>query len=689
MIAYSRAAVDFIRNVLVASAAAVAMAACGGGYGGSGGGGYGGGGPPPPPPPPSAYTMTPLVSDGWTVAVSTDAHLHNPWGLAALPTGPMWVANNQDHSATVFDGTGLVQALLVNTAVNGGGAGEVTGIVASTSSTDFMLTNGAVSAPARFVFATQNGTLLAWAPSVDAGNAVMVYDDGAGGAQYTGLAIATTGSGTLLYAADFHNGSIAVFDSTFARLDSTGKFADAMLPADFAPFNIQAVRLQGSTVLAVAYAKRDAVSGDEVAGAGLGAVDIYTTTGGLLSRLIAQGGQLNAPWGLAVAPDNFGTLSGALLVGNFGDGHINGFNGTTGAFLHALGDANGTPIAIGGLWGIAFGNGVRNQPVNVLYAAAGSNDEANGLYARIDLGATAPDIVAPTNVVLTAPAAAATVDGTINLTATANDNVGVARIVFAVQSGGTTTVIGTASTAPFAVSWNTGTVANGPANMTATAFDAYGNSTPSAAVAVTVNNVPDTVPPAVALTAPAVGNVSGTVTVSADATDNVGVAQVQFFAGSTSIGTDTSAPYSLQWNTATFTGVQQLTAVARDGAGNTTTSAAVTVTVLASSAPTLAQLQADIFTPRCSGCHNGSGGALPGSMNLSSATATFNALVNVASQEAPSLKRVLAGNPDNSYIVQKLEGTQSVGARMPFGGPFLDQATINQVRDWIQAGAAP
>jgi uncharacterized protein (TIGR03118 family) len=682
-----RAAARFTRNTTTAAIAAT-LIACGGsgsGYGSGGGGGGGGGGPPPPP---SAYTLSPLVSDGWTVAAATDAHLHNPWGLAALPTGPMWVANNQDHSSTIYDGTGLVQPLVVNLAVNGGGAGDVTGIVASTSGTDFMLTNGTVSAPARFVFATEDGTLLGWSPNIDPANAMTVYQD-AGGAQYTGLATAGTVSGTLLYAADFHNGRIDIFDSTFARLDGANKFVDAMLPAGFAPFNIQAVRLQGSIVLAVAYAMRDAVSGDEVAGAGLGVVDIYTTSGTLLSRLIAQGGQLNAPWGIAVAPADFGTLSDALLVGNFGDGHINGFNPTTGAFLQAIGDANGAPIVVGGLWGMAFGNGARNQPSRVLYVAAGSNDEANGLYARIDLGATAPDIIAPTGVALTAPAAAATVDGSITVSANAADNVGVARVVFSVHSGATTTDIGTDTAAPFSVTWNTGTVANGPADLTATAYDAYGNATASPPIAVTVDNVPDLTPPVVALTAPAAGDVTGTVTVSADATDNVGVAQVQFFSGATSIGTDTSAPYSVQWNTAGFTGTQQLTAVARDGAGNTTTSAAVTVTVTAAAVPTLAQLQSGIFTPRCSGCHNGSGGVLPGSMNLSNATASFNALVNVSSQEVASLKRVLPGNPDSSYIVRKLEGTQSVGERMPFGGPYLDQATIDQVREWIQAGAAP
>lgn len=665
----------------VSAVVVVTIAACGGGGGD-------GDEEPPPPPEPSAYTLSRLVSDGWTTAVSTDAHLRNPWGLAALPTGPMWVANNADESSTVYDGTGLIQPVVVNTSIAGAGSGDVTGIVASASATDFMITDGMASAPARFVFATEGGALLGWSSSVDAGNAVLAYGAGAGGVRYTGLAIAATAGGTQLFAADFGNGRIDIFNHLFAKLDGAGKFTDATLPAGYSPFNVQAVRIGGTTVLAVAYAMRDDITGEAVAGAGLGAVNIYSTAGVLLVRLVAAGGQLNAPWGLAMAPAGFGTLSGALLVGNFGDGRINGFNAASGAFVHALGNAGGSPIVTGGLWGMAFGNDARNQPGRVLYVTAGSNGGTNGLYARIDLGATAPDIAAPTNVMVTAPAAAATVSGSINVSASASDNIGVARVEFFVTSGSTTTPITTDTSAPFSIPWNTGTVANGDHTLSATAFDAYGNSTASAGVVVTVENVPDTMPPIVSITAPAAGDVSGTVTVSASATDNVGVAQVQFFADATSIGTDTSAPYSVQWNTTGLAGIRQLTAVARDGAGNMATSAAVQVNVTAA-APTLAQLQSSIFTPRCVACHNGSGGSLPGSMNLSNATASFNSLVNVFSEQVGTLRRVLPGNPNDSYLVRKLEGTQAVGERMPQGGPFLNQATIDQVRDWIQAGALP
>lgn len=639
------------------------------------------------PPPPSAYSLSKLVSDGTVAAATTDAHLKNPWGLAVLPGGPIWVANNHDHTSTVYDGTGLIQPVVVSIPAGANGLGAVTGIVSSLSTTEFSVTNGTTSGFARFIFATEAGTIAGWAPTVNAANAFNAYDDGVGGAIYKGLAIASNGGANFLYAADFHNGKIDVFNGTFAKVVPSGGFTDSNLPAGYAPFNIQAVQIAGSTVLVVAYAKQDATATDEDAGAGLGLVNTFDLNGTLLKRLIATGGTLNAPWGIAVAPTNFGTLSGALLIGNFGDGKINGFDASTGAPIHSVNDSTGAAIVNEGLWGITFGNGARNQPTSTLYLAAGINGENGGLYARIDLGATAPDVVAPTGVALTAPVAAATVSGTVPVAASATDNVGVARVVFAVRVGTTTTDIETDTTAPFSVNWNTGTTANGAATLIATAFDAFGNSTASAGVAVTVNNVPDVTPPTVSLTAPVAGNVSGTVTVTATAADNVGVAQVRFLADTTVIGTVTTAPYTVQWNTTTFSGAVQLTAEAKDGAGNTTVSAAVPVTV--GNAPTLATLQSSIFTPRCSSCHNGSGAVLPGSMNLSSASATAAALINVTSQQVVSLKRVTPGDPNNSYVVQKLEGTAAVGARMPFGGPFLDQATINQVRDWIQAGAAP
>jgi len=635
---------------------------------------------------PSAYTMSALVSDGAAAAVSTDAHLKNPWGIAALAGGPAWVTDNHDHTATVYDGTGLVQTLVVSIPAGANGLGDVTGIVASSSNTDFQVTNGTTTASARFLFASESGSLYGWAPTVDGTNAKVAYNDTTG-AMYKGLALANNGTANFLYAADFHNRKIDVFDKNFAKVAVAGGFTDPTLPAGFAPFNIQAVTIAGTTMLVVAYARQDGTGTEEVTGAGEGVVNSFDLNGTLLKHLVARGAQLNAPWGIAVAPANFGTLSNALLIGNFGDGRINGFDASTGTFIHAVSNAAGAPITAAGLWGLWFGNGGRNQPTNTLYLAAGINGEVNGLYARIDLGATAPDIAAPTGVAITAPAAASSVSGTVDVTANAADNVGVARMLFQVRVGTTTTDISSDTTAPFSASWNSGSVANGAATLIATAFDAFGNSTASAGVAVTVNNVADVTPPTVAITAPTAGDVTGTVTVTANAADNVGIAQVQFFADGVSIGTATNAPYQVQWNAgAAANGIVQLTAVAKDGAGNQTTSTAVPVNVIL--VPTLAQLQENIFGPRCSGCHTGGGGALPNSMNLSSAAATFAALVNVNSIEEPTQKRVLSNTPNNSYLITKLTGTQTVGQRMPLGGPFLSQTEIDSVRAWIQAGAA-
>jgi uncharacterized protein (TIGR03118 family) len=541
---------------------------------------------------PSAYFMSSLVSDGAVPAVTTDTNLVNPWGIVFAPGAPVWVANNATETSTLYDGNGSKIPLTVSLPAGLNGSADATGIVFNASTTDFVVTNGTTSAAARFLFDGEGGTILGWSPTVDGTHAFIGYDDGAGGAVYKGLAIANDGTANHLYATDFHNGKVDVFDKSFAKVAVAGGFTDSTLPAGYNPFGIQAVQIGGQTRIVVTYAKKDPNSDDEVQGAGLGLVDVFDTGGTLVTHLVPEGGALNAPWGIALAPANFGTLSNALLIGNFADGVIHGYDPATGAFVGTLADGTGAPIATPGLWGIAFGNGARNQLTTTLFFAAGIANEVDGLYGRIDLGATAPDIVAPT-VSLTAPAPAATV--------------------------------------------------------------------------------------------------TGTVAVTADAADNVGVTQVEFFAGTTSIGSATTAPYSINWNTTTVAnGSVSLTAVAHDAGGNTTTSAAVSVTVSnAAPAVTLAQLQANIFTPICSGCHNGVGTVLPGVMNLTSAANTAAAIIDVPSIEVPTLKRVNPGDPTNSYIVQKLEGTQTSGARMPFGGPFLDQATIDQVRAWIQAGAAP
>jgi len=216
-----------------------------------------------------------------------------------------------------------------------------------------------------------------------------MYTD-AGGAVYKGLAIANNGSGNFLYATDFHNNKVDVFDAAFTRQTPSATkftFQDPALPAGYAPFGIQALNTgAGGTVqIYVTYAKQQGPDNhDNANGAGLGIVDIYDANGKFVKTLVGTGGALNAPWGIALAPSYFGTLSKALLIGNFGDGKINGYDPNSGSFLGTLQTADG-PFAEPGLWGIAFGNDAHSQPHNTLFFAAGPNDEANGLYGRIDL----------------------------------------------------------------------------------------------------------------------------------------------------------------------------------------------------------------------------------------------------------------------------------------------------------------
>ena len=585
-------------------ATAALLVACGG-YGGSSS--YGSQSTPPstpatapnpppaptPTPTPSAYSVSKLVSDGAVAAATKDANLVNPWGIVFAPGATVWVANNRTQTATLYDGTGLRQTRVVNIPAGLNGHADPTGIVAN-GTTDFIVTHGSTSGPAKFIFDGEGGTITAWAPAVDGQNAFVEYDDGAGGAVYKGLAIAADASSvTRLYATDFHNGKVDVFDSTFHKVSVSGSFKDSALSDGYAPFGIQALTVHDQTLIYVTYAKQDTAKHDNVVGAGLGLVDVYDTQGVLQSHLIATGGKLDSPWGLALAPASFGTLSNMLLVGNFGDGAINAFDPSSGQAHGTLSDASGQPIVNPGLWGIAFGNGAHNQPLTTLYFAAGIAFGANGLYGRIDLGAKPPDVVAPT-VSITSPAANATV--------------------------------------------------------------------------------------------------SGTVTISINAADNIGVKSARFFAGTAQIGLASAAPFSIEWNTtAVADGSAALTAQVTDAAGNVGTSAAVTVTVSNAAAPpptvTLSQLQTAIFTPRCSGCHTGFGTSLPGVQNLTAGN-TFTSVVNVSSIEQPSLKRVAPGDPDHSYLIQKIEGAAGIsGARMPFGGPFLTQAEIDQVRAWVAQGA--
>ncbi|APA68370.1 TIGR03118 family protein [Janthinobacterium sp. 1_2014MBL_MicDiv] len=326
------------------------------------------------PPSLEGYGATSLVSDTAQLpAAHTDAKLVNAWGLAFNPRGFVWVAANGTAKSTLYDGNGVPQSLVVSTP-----AGP-TGIVFN-GRQDFKLSRNGVTAPSPFIFAAENGSISAWSPSVSPTTALVVVDGGAGGSVYKGLAISRHAGANYLYAADFHKQRIDVFDASFARVSWSGAFSDPGMPAGYAPFGIQAI---GERIY-VAYAKRSASGDEEETGTGLGIVSVYDS-GGTLIRQLVRGGALNAPWGMALAPANFGSASHALLVGNFGDGRINAYDAETGAVIGKLAQADGKALEIDGLWGIAFGNGVNGQPANTLFYAAGPDDETHGRYGRIDV----------------------------------------------------------------------------------------------------------------------------------------------------------------------------------------------------------------------------------------------------------------------------------------------------------------
>jgi uncharacterized protein (TIGR03118 family) len=331
---------------------------------------------------PQAYGNHVLVSDGSVPADFTDPNLGNGWGIAFNPQGVVWVSDNHTGKSTLYDGTGKPQALVVTIPGAGGATGVPTGVVFSGGS-DFVVsaTNAAgalVSGPARFIFVGEDGTIAGWAPNVNPTVAIKVPTP-ATNANYKGVTLGGNGTTHLLYAADFRNARVDVFDGAFKPVMTPGAFTDPYLPRGYAPFGIQAIN--GDVY--VTYAKQDAAGDDEIAGAGLGFVDVYSPDGGLLGRLASRGA-LNAPWGLALAPLSFGDFGGALLVGNFGDGTINAYSPRTGRWLGTLRDQNQRRLRIDGLWGIGFGNGVAGQKSNALYYAAGPNDEENGAYGVIE-----------------------------------------------------------------------------------------------------------------------------------------------------------------------------------------------------------------------------------------------------------------------------------------------------------------
>jgi TIGR03118 family protein len=315
------------------------------------------------------FQVTRLVADIPAFGAKTvDPNLVNPWGIVFGTTSNLWVANNGTGTSTVYDALGVKQSLTVQipspTTASGG---RPTGIVSNTTA-DFVMSNGTAAA---FIFAGEDGVISAWNPQLT--NAVIVADRSANNSVYKGLAMAQNQSANFLYATDFHNARVDVFDNDFQFVKS---FTDRNIPAGFAPFGI--ANIGGR--LYVTFAKQEPPDNeDDLPGPGNGFVDVFNPDGTVASRF-ASNGSLNSPWAVVLAPTTFGSLGGMVLIGNFGDGLIGAYNPNTGAFVSFVNDLGSSPIRIDGLWGLTFGPQVGSTS---LFFASGPNDETHGLVGTI------------------------------------------------------------------------------------------------------------------------------------------------------------------------------------------------------------------------------------------------------------------------------------------------------------------
>jgi uncharacterized protein (TIGR03118 family) len=328
------------------------------------------------------FTQTNLVSDTSGTAAVMDPNLVNPWGLSRSSGSPWWASDNGPGLATLYTGTGTIVSTVVVTippSSAGSGTGTPTGQLFN-GTQDFQIAPGK---PALFIFATEDGTVSGWNPGVNPTTAVIKVDS-KGTSVFKGIAIATIdhpsqGATNFLYVADFRKGQVNVYDGTFHRVHlNEDAFHDERIPRGYAPFNVQNV---GGNIY-VAFAQQDSAKHDEVDGPGKGYVDVFSPTGRLLLRL-ESGWWFNGPWGIAQAPTDFGAYSHDILVGQFGSGQIHVFDPITGRFKGTLKDSKNAPIAIDGLWAIAFGGGVTSGPSTTLFFTAGTDHEQHGLFGTI------------------------------------------------------------------------------------------------------------------------------------------------------------------------------------------------------------------------------------------------------------------------------------------------------------------
>jgi uncharacterized protein (TIGR03118 family) len=301
------------------------------------------------------FSQTNLVSDKSGIANTTDPNLVNPWGIGNSATSPFWISDQGTGLSTLYTGAGSIVPLVVSIPAGGGSSNGPTGIVFAGSA--------GFSGSPLFIFSTLAGTIATWSGTATASIAQTVP-----GASYTGLALANNGSGNYLYAAN-NLGGIDVFNSSFAKVSLSGtSFVDPNLPAGYTPYNIQ--NIGGD--LYVQYSD-----------GGLGGiVDVFDANGNFLQRLIT-GGSLDNPWGITLAPAGFGSFGGDLLVGNNGNGEINAFNPTTGAWIGTLDNNSGTPIVNSGLWALEFRTGGTGVNTDALYFTAGINGQKDGLFGSI------------------------------------------------------------------------------------------------------------------------------------------------------------------------------------------------------------------------------------------------------------------------------------------------------------------
>jgi uncharacterized protein (TIGR03118 family) len=325
----------------------------------------------------NSYLVHNLVSDVAGMADHVDPNLVNPWGNGFGPTSPFWIGNNGTGTSTLYDGTGTALPLVVK--IPSGGAsttpGKVTGVVFNGTKNSFLISGQ----PPFFIFCTEDGTISGWNPTVDKNNAKIMIDRSAKGESFKGCAIGGTDTAPLLFAANYKDDKIEVWDSHLE--DVVSGFTNSAIPSGFAPFNIQNL---GGTMY-VTYAPQPSPSvvsgGSPYAVTGGGFVSWYTMSGALIGSVAGQT-SLNYPWGLAMAPATFGDFANMLLVGNFGDGMIHAFDPTSGALKGTLNDTTGNPITLSGLWSLNFGNGTVSDKAS-LYFTAGIQNETHGLFGSI------------------------------------------------------------------------------------------------------------------------------------------------------------------------------------------------------------------------------------------------------------------------------------------------------------------